>query len=58
LSVALILNIGLAWVLGLKRSMGGFLSRLFLSSLLTVGGAIMVFGAIVSRALLWHSFEH
>jgi hypothetical protein len=57
LSVALILNIGLAWVLGLRRRMGGFFPRLVLSALLTVGGAIMAFGVIVGRALLWHALR-
>jgi hypothetical protein len=50
ISIAMLVDVGTAWVF--SRSGGGFLSRLLLSVLLTVGGAILVFGLIVARAVL------
>jgi hypothetical protein len=57
LGVALILNLGLAWVLGLGRRLGGFFPRLGFSALLTVGGAILVLGVVAGRALLWNALR-
>ena len=54
---AMILNLGLAWVLSRRHQTGGFFPSLAVSALVTVCGAIMVFGVIVGRALLWHALR-
>ncbi len=57
LGVAMILNVGLAWVLSRKHQTGGFFPSLAVSALVTVCGAIMVFGVIVGRALVWNALK-
>jgi hypothetical protein len=58
LAAAAILNIGLAWVIGLKRPTSGFFQRLVGSVAITVCGTIPVFIIVVARAIVWHSFDH
>ena len=54
LATALVLDLAFAWLLGLQRPSMRFVQRLFVSAVATVFGAIVVFGLIVSRAILWH----
>ena len=54
IALAVLVNAGTAWVLA-QRS-GGFLSRLVLSLVATVGGSILVVGLIVARVLLVNGF--
>jgi hypothetical protein len=54
IALAVVVNIGTAWVLA--QRCGGFLSRLVLGLLATVGGSILVFGLIVARVLLVKGF--
>jgi hypothetical protein len=58
LAVAVILNVSLAWVLGIMRPTSGFFSRLAASAAITVSGTIPVFIIVIARAILWQSFEH
>ncbi len=58
LAAAAILNLGLAWVIGVRRPTSGFFPRLVASAAITVCGTIPVFIIVVARAILWHSFEH
>jgi len=57
LAAAVVLNVGLAWVLGIGRSTSGFFSRLATSAAITVCGTIPVFIIVIARAILWHSFK-
>ena len=57
-AAVLVLNFGLAWVLGIRRRTSGFFSRLVASAAITVCGAIPVFIIVVALAIFWHSFEH
>jgi hypothetical protein len=55
IAVAMLLDLGTASVLAQRG--GRFFSRLLISVLVTVGGAIMVFGLIVARAVLVKSLS-
>jgi hypothetical protein len=54
MALAGLVSIGTAWVLAQRG--GGFVSRLVLSLLATVGGSILVFGLVVARVLLVKGF--
>ena len=54
IALAVLVNIGTAWVLSQRGR--GFVSRLAVSVLATVGGSVLVFGLIIARTLLVRGF--
>ena len=51
MAVALVANVGIAWFFSHRG--GSFLGRFFLSVVATMGGAILVFGLIIARVVLF-----